>query len=83
MGPDGWIDLHLSNFHIAFLENIGRLLNELGKGDVLAFLCFLFAVAGYLVSKPRWLRSAGGGILTVCGFEFFHLHQNRFLSFLG
>lgn len=66
MGPDGWIDHYLSDHPpSAFLTTLGDFFNRIGKGDLLAFFCILFVLAGYLLGKQRWIKSGSGGLFTL------------------
>ncbi|MBI2118300.1 MAG: glycosyltransferase family 39 protein [Elusimicrobia bacterium] len=44
-------------------QNLGIILNKLGKGDALAFLCLLLIIFGYFQGNKVTVKNGAGGIL--------------------
>ena len=54
--------------HPAFVDRFAPLadvLNRLGLGETLGFLCVMLILAGYLYGSGRWLKSAAAGLLSL------------------
>ncbi len=61
---DGILDRFVAqNLHSRLVLTMGDFLNNLGKGDVLAFLCICLALVGFIIYKPLWQKVGWAALL--------------------